>query len=255
MKTEILPKMVSVRQRFPASPPLDISRTVNQELSPLASSVKPGARVAVAVGSRGITNLQAIVTAVVETLRRAGGEPFIVPAMGSHGGATPEGQTELLAEYGITEKNLQVPIRAAMEVGHLGKTKEGYDVYFSAEALKSDGIVIVNRVKPHTDFAGGLGSGILKMIVVGLGKQIGAANFHINSSRHGYERMIRAISQFSLSSAPILGGVAIVENQRHDTARISFLKPQNLEQREEELFQEAKRLMPKLPIEDIDRLR
>ena len=195
--------MLPVRQIFPSTPPLDISAEIRRQLRPVASSLKPGANIAVAVGSRGITNLRGIVAEVLHALREAGAKPFIVPAMGSHGGATPEGQTALLAEYGITEEQLGAPIRASMEAEYLGKTADGVDVYFSKEALQADGVIIVNRVKPHTDFAGSLGSGILKMMVVGLGKRVGAANFHVCASRLGYEAVLRASARVTLRSAPI----------------------------------------------------
>ena len=247
--------MMLVRQKFPACAPVDIRGTLAKEFASVAGRIKPGARIAVAVGSRGITNVQAIVAGVLEILKAAGAQPFIVPAMGSHGGATPEGQKELLAEYGITEAALDVPIRAAMEVEKLGVTPDGVDVVFSAEALKADGVVVVNRVKPHTDFQSEtLGSGLLKMIVVGLGKRVGAANYHVSSSRFGYEHVIRTSARITLGKAPILLGVAIVENQIHDTARLAVVLPENIERREGELFVEAKRLMPRLPFDDIDLL-
>jgi nickel-dependent lactate racemase len=201
--------------------------------------LKPGAAVAVAVGSRGITNLQAIVGQVLDELRGAGAVPFIVPAMGSHGGATPEGQVELLGEYGITETRMQAPIRAAMEAERIGVTEDGVDVFFSAEALRADGVVVINRVKPHTDFQSDtLGSGLQKMLVVGLGKRVGAANYHTSASRFGYEHVIRTSARVTLSKAPILCGVAIVENQFHETARLEVVLPADLERRESELFAE-----------------
>jgi hypothetical protein len=209
----------------------------------------------VAVGSRGIANLQAIVAGVLENLKVASAQPFIVPAMGSHGGATPEGQKELLAEYGITEAALGVPIRAGMEARCLGRTGDGVDVFFSEEALKADGVVVVNRVKPHTDFLSDtLGSGLMKMLVVGLGKRVGAANYHTSASRFGYEHVIRTSARVTLRTAPILFGVGIVENQFHDTARLAVVLPEDMERREGELFVEARRLMPRLPFDDIDLL-
>ena len=250
----ILPRMLAVRQIFPSTPPLDISAEIRRQMKPVAGRLKPGASIAVAVGSRGITNLRGIVAEVLHALREAGAKPFIVPAMGSHGGATPEGQTALLAEYGITEEQLGVPIRASMEAEHLGKTEHGADVYFSKEALQAEGVVIVNRVKPHTDFAGCLGSGILKMMVVGLGKRVGAANFHACASRLGYEAVLQASARVTLRSAPILCGVAIVENQLHDTAKLQIVTPDEMEEREKELFAQAREWMPKLPFQDLDLL-
>lgn len=246
--------MVAVRQTFPQSPPADIRATLQGEFAKILPQLKPGARIAVAVGSRGITNLQRIVATVLDLLKAAGARPFIVPAMGSHGGATPEGQKELLAEYGIREAQLQVPICPAMDVERLGVTEEGLAVVWSAEALRADGVVIVNRVKPHTDFSGALGSGVLKMMVVGLGKHAGAANYHTAAVHLGYEHVLRTSARLILHSAPILCGVAIIENQFHETARVAVLLPEEMERREGELFQEAKRLMPALPFDDIDLL-
>ena len=248
----VLPRMLPVRQTFPVTPPLDIAAEIRAQMKPVLGRLRPGAKIAVAVGSRGITNLQRIVAEALQALQGAGAKPFIVPAMGSHGGATPEGQTALLADYGITEAQLGVPIRASLEVAHLGKGEEGSDVYFSEEAGRADGVVIINRVKPHTDFGGCLGSGILKMMVVGLGKRVGAANFHACASRRGYEAVLRASARVTLRSAPILCGVAIVENQRHETAKLQVILPDEMEARELELFAQAREWMPKLPFQDLD---
>jgi hypothetical protein len=249
------PRMFVVRQKFDKWPPPDIRATVQRELVKIHGRLKPGARIAVAVGSRGISNLHIVVGAVLDVLKTAGTQPFIVPAMGSHGGATPEGQTELLAEYGVSEKHLNVPVRAAMEVEKIGVTDDGVDVYFSTEALRADGIVVVNRVKPHTDFASDtLGSGILKMIVVGLGKRVGAANYHAAVSHLGHERVIPSVARVTLRVAPILCGVAIVEDQFHNTAKITVLPAEKIEAGEAALFPEAKRLLPKLPFDQIDLL-
>ncbi|MBI4660395.1 MAG: DUF2088 domain-containing protein [Verrucomicrobia bacterium] len=255
MSTEF-PRMLGIRQKYPHAAPLDILATLRRELElqGILRHIKPRARIAVATGSRGITNIQIVVASVIELLKQAGAAPFVIPAMGSHGGATPEGQAGVLAEYGITEATVKAPINAAMEVEQIGSTEAGVPVYLSAEALRADGIVVVNRVKPHTDFSGAIGSGILKMLVIGLGKRTGAAAFHQAASRLGYERVIRSIARITLKSAPILCGVALVENQLHETAKIAVLNPGELERREEELFAEAQRLMPKLPFNEIDLL-
>src|SRR5436190_1649258 len=255
MSTPIpFPRMVAVRQKFPVSPPLDIPAAVQQEFKAqnVLSRLPPGARIAVAVGSRGITHIKNVVAEVLAVLKTAGARPFIIPAMGSHGGATPEGQIGVLESYGITEQSMGVPIRASMEVERLGCSADGVEVFCSVEALRSDGIVIVNRVKPHTDFTGTHGSGVMKMIVIGLGKRTGAATCHGAAARLGFERVIRGIARVTLSRAPILCGVAIVENQFHETARIAVLKPAEIEAREKELLEEALQLMPRLPFDDID---
>ena len=248
-------RMALIRQKFPETAPIDIPATLDRELARLKSRIKPGANIAVGVGSRGISNLEAIVRVVIAFLKDSKAIPFIVPAMGSHGGATPEGQLELLAEYGITEARLGVAIRADVGAERIGATSEGVDVFFSNEAIRADGVIVVNRIKPHTDFhSDTLGSGLLKMLVIGLGKRPGAANFHVSANRLGYEHVIRTSARITLEKAPILGGVGIIENERHDTARLAVLLPEEIERRETELYAEAKRLMPRLPFDDIDLL-
>lgn len=248
-----LPRMIRIRQRFPNSPPLDICAAVEGQLTEkLSSRIKPGDRIAVAVGSRGITNLKEIVSLVVGWLEGKGAQPFIVPAMGSHGGATPEGQAEILAGYGICEQSIRATVRASLEVELLGRTDDGVDVYFSSEALRADGIVVINRVKPHTDFSGKIGSGILKMIAIGLGKRVGAGTCHAAAVWRGHEHVIRKVAGVSLQRAPILGGVAILENHSHETFKIVVLKNEDIEVQEEQLFAQAKGLMPRLPFDDID---
>src|SRR5438552_11693596 len=251
-----VPRMFAVRQKFPPSPPLDIPATVQREFKSqnALSRIKSGPQIAVAVGSRGITNIKSIVREVLDILKAAGAKPFILPAMGSHGGATPEGQLGVLESYGITEQSMGVPIRASMEVERIGASADGVDVFCCVKAQRSDGIVLVNRVKPHTDFQGTLGSGVLKMCVIGLGKRAGAAACHAAATRLGYEPTLRSLACVVLRAAPILCGVAVVENQFHDTARIAVLKREEIEEREKELLEEARRLMPRLPFDDIDLL-
>jgi len=163
-----IPKLIEVRQAYPASPRLEFHKVLAEQFDKevLNRKILPGMRVAVGVGSRGISNLKEIVEAVIRVLMAAGAQPFIVPAMGSHGGATPEGQTSVLAEYGITAKSLGVPIDADMEVKKIGTSYGGLEVVFSAAALLADGVVVINRIKPHTDFRGTLGSGIQKMLTI-----------------------------------------------------------------------------------------
>jgi hypothetical protein len=247
------PRMVTVRQSFPHSAPFDIRATVQDQLAQkLGSRIQPGARIAVAVGSRGISNLPLIVSVAVNWLKERGALPFIIPAMGSHGGATPEGQAGILSGYGINEETMGVPIRASLEVKLLGATDDGTEVYCSTEALSADGILLINRVKPHTDFSGKIGSGLLKIITIGLGKRMGAGTCHAAFAALGHERVIRKVSGLSLRCAPILGGVAILEDQAHESADVVVLGNEEMEAQEEQLFARAKDLMPKLPFEDID---
>ncbi|HVR84223.1 MAG TPA: DUF362 domain-containing protein [Planctomycetota bacterium] len=244
-------KMIPVRQKFPASRPLDVRASLRRDFRP---AVNRGARIAVGAGSRGITNLAPVVREVVGILKDAGANPFIVPAMGSHGGATPEGQIQILSEYGVTEAAMGAPIRAAMETVELGTTEDGVPVRFGRAALESDGIVVINRVKPHTDFGGPLGSGIMKMIAIGFGKQAGAATYHAAASRLGMERVIRTVSKVILPKVPILAAIALLEDTYHATSRIVVLRAEEVESREEEIQAEARRLMPKLPFDEIDLL-
>ncbi len=225
-----------------------------EECRKLRPGLRPGMRIAIGVGSRGISNLAEIVGLVVEALQQAGAKPFVIPAMGSHGGATPEGQREILAGYGVSEQTLGVPVEASLEVSEVGRTVDGKPVYCSVAALAADGIVLVNRVKPHTDFCGTLGSGLLKMSVVGLGKRSGAAAMHLAATELGHEHAIRSMAAVLLRTAPILGGVAILENQFHDTARIVVVPRDAMETAETALLEESRRLLPLLPFTEIDLL-
>ena len=249
-----LPRILRIRQNFAPSPPLDIRAALAVEFGKLLPRIRRGARIAVGVGSRGITHLAEIVAAVIGELRGAGAAPFIVPAMGSHGGATPEGQRGILASYGITEDAMGVPIRDSLEVRQVGTTADGVPAFCATEALDSDGIVLINRIKPHTDFFGTLGSGLLKMSVIGLGKRTGATAMHLGAMQFGYERVIRGMAGVVLQNAPVLGGVAILENQFHDTARIVVIPRGEMETAEDALLAEARALMPLLPFEEIDLL-
>ncbi len=251
------PKMLRLRQRFPKSPALDVAATLREQFAaqPFFKTIKPGARIAVTAGSRGITNIARITGCVVTLLKEAGAAPFIVPAMGSHGGATPEGQLALLADYGITEATMGVPIRASMETTILGRTADGVSVHFSVEALNSDGIVVLNRVKPHTDFHGKVfASGLMKMIGIGLSKRNGAEAAHAAAARLGHERVISSVSRISMAKVPILCGVGIIEDAFHHTARIKVIAGANIEKEETALLDEARSRMPKLPFDDVDLL-
>ena len=250
------PRMIDIKQHYPAAPPRDFVKELSLQFAErsVLSQLKPGSRVAIAVGSRGIANLREIVSAVIRTLRQIGAEPFIVPAMGSHGGATPDGQTQVLAQYGITPESMSVPIDAQMDARQIGTSENGVDVYFSEAALAADGIVVINRIKPHTDFSGSLGSGLMKMIAIGLGKQCGAATCHAAASHLGHEAVIRAVAKTALSEVRVLCGVAIVEDQNHQTAEMRVMRPESIAVEEEKLFVKASSLMPALPFEEVDLL-
>lgn len=249
-----LPRIVRVRQNFPRPASLDLSVTLAAEFEKLRPSLKPGQRIAVGVGSRGISNLAELVRHLLQLLQQAGTVPFLIPAMGSHGGATPEGQRGVIAEYGITEASMGVPIRASLDVRELGVSSDSVPVFCSTDALAADGIILVNRIKPHTDFEGTLGSGLLKMCVIGLGKRAGATAMHQAASRLGHERVIRGMADVLLRSAPILGGLAILENQFHETARLVVLRREDMPTGEDALVSEARALLPLIPFRDIDLL-
>ena len=249
-----LPRSIRVRQNFAATPPLDIRNTLDVEFAKLRDTIQPGDRIAVGVGSRGITHLAEIVAAVLDQLRTLGANPFIIPAMGSHGGATPQGQRDVLARYGITEESMNTPIHDSLEVREVGVSTDQVLAYCSTEALAADGILLINRIKPHTDFFGTLGSGLVKMCVIGLGKRIGATAMHLAAMQLGYERTIRGLAKVVIQNAPVLGGIAIIENQFHDTARILVVPRKDIETAENDLLIEARSLMPMLPFEDIDLL-
>jgi hypothetical protein len=253
---EFIPRMIEVRQNYPASTKLDFSSLIERQFAQagISEKIKPGMTIAVGVGSRGIGNLSEIVKATIDALKNAGARPFIVPAMGSHGGATPEGQTKVLADYGITDRNLGVPIEARMDVRCIGTVLDGRDVLFSIPALEADGVVAINRVKPHTDFRGPLGSGILKMLTIGFGKQAGANSAHRAVTHLGHEQVIREFSKVILDSVQVLCAVAIVEDQRHHTAEVEVMRPDQIASAEERLLEKARGLMPRLPLDEIDLL-
>jgi hypothetical protein len=242
-------KLAAFRRRFPEHPAVDLAAVLRPALAAL---VRRGMSVAVGVGSRGVTRLAEVVRETLDALRAAGASPFIIPAMGSHGGATPEGQRALLAEYGVTEASMGVPVRDSMETVLLGRSPEGIPVHFSAEARRADGVVVLNRVKPHTDFSGPLGSGLQKMLGVGFGKQRGAAAIHAAASRRGLEAVLLAVAGVVLREVPVLAGIALLEDGRHRCARVEVVPGPEIPAREPALLAEANRLMPRLPVERVD---
>jgi hypothetical protein len=251
------PKWVRVRQHFAMSEVVDAG-VVREGLDRVGvmGGLPAGSRVAVAVGSRGIDRLAELVLEVVSGLKRAGLDPFLVPAMGSHGGATAEGQLGLLSDYGVTEVSMGVAIDARMETEVLGVTADGVEVHAARSVVEADALLILNRVKPHTDFGGAIGSGLLKMLVVGVGKHSGALAFHRAAQRLGYEPALRTMSRvaFRFWGKRLLGGVAVIEDARHRLARLEVVRGKELEGAEERLAAEAARHMPRLPLEEIDLL-
>jgi hypothetical protein len=195
-----------------------------------------------------------IVKAVLQVLTTAGAEPFIIPAMGSHGGATAEGQTRVLAEYGVTAEAMGVPIDARMDVRRIGEAFNGREVVFCAAALEADAVIPINRVKPHTDFHGPMGSGIQKMLAVGFGKQAGANLAHSAAIHEGYLEAFREYARVVLENVKVLCGVAILEDQHHQTAEIEVLPRAQIVSGEARLIGRATEMLPQLPLEEIDLL-
>ena len=250
-----LPQVRVVRQLFRVPPPVDVAAQVAHQWRRLESRIKPpaGAQISVAVGSRGIDGLVPTVRAVVGELRSAGCEPFIVPAMGSHGGATASGQTAVLAGLGITSEAVGAPVRATMDVVAMGVVG-GIPLCLDRLAAESDGIVLVNRVKPHTDFAGPMGSGLLKMLCIGLGNQEGADRLHREGVARDLGGVVREAAIALLQRVPVLFGVAILENQQHRACEVRLVPGPDIESAELELHDVARELLPGLPLDDIDLL-
>ena len=248
-----LPQMHAVRQTF-LKPRLDrLEEHIEKELykDAVSKKIKPGAKVAVAVGSRGIRNIDKIVRSVIEQIKNLGGVPFIVSAMGSHGGGTPNGQREVLRSYKITEESMGVEVITSVDVTHIGKTSRGIDIYFDTAALQADLVVPVNRVKLHTDFVADIQSGICKMLVIGLGNHVGCTAVHeVNFDLFG-ETLLEG-AQMIMERANIGFGVAILENACDETALIEAIPSEKIMEREKELVRIAKDYMPTLMIPDID---
>ena len=249
-----LPKVFRARQRFPSGQVTDIPGTVARQLARLRPRLTPGATVAVGAGSRGISHIAEIIRAVCDTLRSFGAAPFIIPAMGSHGGGTAANQLHLLAEYGITEAAMGVPLKSSMEVVELGRAPSGARVFLDRHAAQADFILPVNRVKPHTDFKGDTESGLVKMSAVGLGKLAGAEEYHRQAFHLGYPRVFQEVARTILDTGKLLGGLAILENALHETAKIEAVAPANFIADDQRLLREAKALMPRIPCEHIDLL-
>jgi hypothetical protein len=249
-----LPRLLHVRQNFPDRSIADIPGEVHKQLSasPFSSRVKPGGRVAIGVGSRGIANIATIVRSVVDYWKAQGAKPFIFPAMGSHGAATAQGQADVLAHYGIHEATMGCPVISQLEVVSLGKTPEGVEAFLDKVAFESDGVMLVGRVKWHTDFAGKIESGLYKMMAIGLGKFAGAQRYHTYAYKMGLEKVIRSIGRQVLASGKILGGLAILEDGNHNTGQLTAVPVEAMEQREEELLELVKSWMGRIPVEQLD---
>jgi hypothetical protein len=250
------PTMFRVRQSFDAARVHDVAQTTRDELARLAlhERIRPGQSVAITAGSRGITNIAVILRAAVGHFQSLGAEPFLVPAMGSHGGATAAGQLEVLASLGVTPEYCGCPIRSSMETVAACQTAEGFPVYFDRHAFEADHVLVCGRIKPHTDFAGEIESGLMKMMLIGLGKHDGAKIYHRAIQDYSFDQIVRSVAQRVLAQCRIVAGLAIVENGYDETARIAALEPATIVEREKELLVLAKRLLPRLPFPRIDLL-
>ncbi|HET7580265.1 MAG TPA: lactate racemase domain-containing protein [Bacillales bacterium] len=248
-----IPKMVKVRQTFDAPEIDDVSAKVMNEIgkSGVLTRISTGDRVAIAVGSRGIADIVILAREVARAIQSSGGHPFIVPAMGSHGGATAEGQKEVLEQLGVTEDAIGVPIESGMEVVKVGSLPNGLPIYIDKNAYHADKIVVINRIKPHTGFRGSVESGLMKMITIGLGKQKGAEAAHI----YGFQYMAEHVPEMAkvvLNKMPVVFGLATIENAYDRPAEIVVVPAEQIFETEPELLLKAKRLMPQILFDPID---
>jgi hypothetical protein len=242
--------MLPVRQHFPDHRIPDIADAVHRQLSSsgFSARLKPGARVALGVGSRGIANIATIVGSVVRYWKSQNFQPFIFPGMGSHGAATAEGQADVLAHYGIHEATMGCPVLSSLDVVSLGKTPDGIEAFMDRNAFGSDGVMMIGRVKWHTDFAGAIESGLFKMMAIGLGKFAGAQRYHTYAYKLGLEHVIRSIGRQVLKSGKILGGLAILEDANHNTGQLTAVPADGMERKEEELLALVKSWKGRVPL-------
>jgi hypothetical protein len=249
------PRIAKIKQHFKGPVVHDIAEEVARQFSKLrmAETIKPGMRIAITAGSRGIANIALIIRSCADEIKKLGGIPFIVPTMGSHGGATAEGQVEVLESLGITEEYCGAPIISSMEVVQIGETPDGMPVHMDKNAWEADGILLMGRVKVHTDFKSPIGieSGLMKMAAIGLGKHKQALLIHSHGVR-GIRDMMPEVAQVMLDRANIICGMAIVENAFEQTAILEAIPAAQIPSREKELLAISASLMPKLPVEDID---
>lgn len=250
------PRLYLVRQKFPDRSITDIPAEVSRQLrgANFASRLKPGSRIAIGVGSRGIRNINIIVRSVVDYWKAQGMEPYLFPAMGSHGAATAAGQADVLAHLGIDEASMGCPIISQLETVSLGSTSDGIEAFMDRKAYESDGVMLIGRVKWHTDFAGKIESGLFKMMAIGLGKFAGAQRYHTYAFKLGLEHVIRSVGRQVLQSGKILGGLAILEDGNHNTAQLTAVPVEQMESKEEELLELAKSWMGKIPGSPLDLL-
>jgi len=251
-----LPAMMMMRQIFDVPAPIDVEAAAELEFSAIRPklSLPPCARVAVCVGSRGIANLDGVVRRLVSKLKDLGAAPFVMPAMGSHGGATADGQISVLRHRGITQQTVGAPVQATMEVVRLGQTADSIPIFLNRLAQDADVICLVNRIKPHTNFIGATESGLVKMMAIGLGNQTGAEHYHRLSLARDQYSIISTAGRELIRRRPWVLGVALVENQNHETCELRMALNDEIEPVETELLRRARELLPGLPVDQIDLL-
>jgi hypothetical protein len=248
------PQIFRVRQTFERPRVENIPAMVEEQLASLKlqEKIRPGQTVAITAGSRGIANIHLVIKAIAEHCRKCNAKPFIVPAMGSHGGGTAEGQRRILEGYGITEQFCGCPIRASMETVVVCQAAEGFPVHFDKHAFGADHVIVCGRVKPHTGFVGDIESGLMKMMLIGLGKHEGAKIYHRAIKDYSFGQIVLSVGREVLARCRVVAGVAIVENGYDETAQITAVAPQDFESREKELLKLAKQWIPKLPFPTAD---
>lgn len=251
-----LPRFFRVRQSFARPVIQDLQKAVVLALdqSGLRARIQPNETVAITVGSRGVANIALITKYCVAYLRQLQARPFIIPAMGSHGGATAEGQLQVLHSYGVTEENVGCPIRSSMEVVNVCQAAEGFPVYFDRHASQADHVLVMNRIKPHTRFAGEIESGLMKMMLIGLGKQHGAEVYHRLITNYSFDQIVRSVSRTVIERCKVVAGLAIMENAYEETAQLVGMPPNDIEAQEPELLRQVKKWMPSLPFDHADLL-
>jgi hypothetical protein len=250
-----IPRMVNVRQKFPAVKLDDVAGEVAAQFKrpDIRAKIKPGQTIAVGCGSRGVNHIADAALAVVNGIKGLGGKPFIFPAMGSHGSATAEGQKQVLAGYGITESAMGCPVRATMDTVEVGRLEDGAPIHMDRFAAEADGVVLINRIKPHTNFRAPIESGILKMLVIGMGKIIGATTLH-TYGMDTFGELLPRVGRIIMAKKNFLFGVGLVENAYDETALLEAIPAERLFVREAELQAQAKEMMPRLCFDEIDAL-
>ncbi|MGD9182857.1 MAG: lactate racemase domain-containing protein [Desulfobacterales bacterium] len=250
------PAVVRIKQHFNTNSIQDIPEAVRSEIAKLKPQeiIAPGNSVAITAGSRGIANFAVLLAELVRELKKIGAKPFIVPAMGSHGGATAEGQKKIIEHYKITEDTMEAPIKSSMEVVEIGRTSDGVPVLIDQNASRADHIIVVNRVKPHTDFKAEIESGLMKMMAIGLGKQKAADHYHNVFMRLGHYHVLTTVAREIMRQCPIAFGLAVVENQKDETESVRAIPTNQIEETERELLIKAKDLLPRIPFDPLDLL-